>query len=226
MCRQTKSDHVVLSSKSVSYLRWFLFRFSTNVPPSALPQRITDAAKSLQRLGWSLGVSPGRSGYSVSEDIRPITRPAVHTVNGSWCLSASQHHLLQLPAAAVSCEGCEARKPKSSADDCWRVSTRVEGQLMPLSPLSQWHIKPSHFLLFFFSSLIPQTFFAIHCIGKKTFIWIYKKWFAKSPLRTCGAGMSNFCTSVEPELSKCVYWYDCTVIWAPVLYRHVSGVHS
>lgn len=49
----------------------------------------------------SLSASPGR-GYSVPQDVRTISWPAVHTVNRSCCLlssfhaqSISAHHLLQ-----------------------------------------------------------------------------------------------------------------------------------
>lgn len=221
MCRQTKSDHVVLSLKSVSYSRWFLFRFSTNVPPSALPQRITDAAKSLERLGCSLSVSPGCSGYSVSEDIRPITRPAVHTANGSWCLSASQHQLLQQLWVVKFVKLENQRAVLMTVDGSvpgWRDSSCL---------FHHWANDTSNRLIscsFFFLLLFLKHFLQFTASEKKN-IWIYKKWFAKSPLRTCRVGMSNFCPSVEPELSKCVYCYDCTVIWAQVLYRHVSGVH-
>lgn len=154
--------------------------FLSNVPrwvqPLTVPPPL-DPHKTLQTLhcsvNLSLSASPGR-GCSVPEAARAISCPAVHTVNRSCCLlssfhaqSISAHHLLQLPAAEPQ-GGYEARKPNSKLWwllCCLPTSTRVEGELMSLSPLSQWHIKPSHFLLFFFS-YSSSWVFAIHSKDK------------------------------------------------------------
>lgn len=143
--------------------------FLSNVPRSVQPLTVTDPHKTLQTLqtlhcslSLSLSASPGR-GCSVPEDVRPISCPAVHTVNRSCCLlssfhaqSISAHHLLQLPAAEPQW-GYEARKPNSSCDDCCAVYQPVQGWRDSLCLFHHWANDTSNRLIScYFSSLIPQ----------------------------------------------------------------------